>query len=331
MGIPDDQPVISGQQSVLSSSSFHLDSTAAETAAVEVLSVIRYSGATGGRSTKPNTPTTGRSVCSSADSASLASQQQHCTTCDQPRHTHQDLVEIVSVEEDIDDVDDQQEERQRHRRRGEEKKHHRRGGRERHRSSASKLSGETTAVLGSRRSSAPEIDHDSTVDDEAEEDDEGDSVQRRGGGLLAYTRSLERTLRPCGQNNNNNNNHSGRSSDSEAAPATRTAQHRRKQDLERAVAQVQDSFSGGRLSGQRSEAERTEIKAVVHRAEAAGGGKGAENSGGGGGGSLNRKAMVTQQKRYSGNCDSRKGQFYVLDIVQTQQMDLGSVTEDPNR
>jgi hypothetical protein len=160
----------------------------------------------------------------------------------------------------------------------------------RHRSSSSRLAaadnilvaaGESsTAILSSRRSSAPEIDQDSTAEDEVEPLVAGS----------AYTRSLERTR--LGQNNN-----SGRSSDSEAAPVPRaaTAPHRRR-DLERAVAQVQESLGAGRLGlGRHEAAERTETKAVVHRAEA---NKAAEAGYPQEG--PQRQAPGVQQKRYSG-------------------------------
>ncbi len=258
MGIPEDLPPLSGHQSA-SSSSFLLEASDA----VEVLSVIRYSG--GDRKSKPNTPTTGRSGCSS-DTASLAS--QHCATCDQPRSGRAHDQAMRGLEEE----EDEEEPRQR------TEKHTPPpppAGRMRHRSSSSRLATANSAtafiaatdpnaaqaVLGSRRSSAPEIDQDSMAEDE---------VDLPVVGPPTFTRSLERTR--FGQNNNNNS--SARSSDSEAAPVGRSAagsaaQHNRRRDLERAV---KDSLSvppAGRTGGQRSEAaERTEIKAVVHRSEA---------------------------------------------------------------
>jgi hypothetical protein len=260
VGIPEDLPPLSGHQSA-SSSSFLLEASDA----VEVLSVIRYSG--GDRKSKPNTPTTGRSGCSS-DTASLAS--QHCATCDQPRsgRAHEQAMR------DLEEEEDEEEPRQR------TEKHTPPppSGRMRHRSSSSRLATANSAtafiatadpnaaqaVLGSRRSSAPEIDQDSMAEDE---------VDLPVVGPPTFTRSLERTR--FGQNNNNNS--SARSSDSEAAPVGRSAagsaaQHHRRRDLERAVAHVKDSLSvppAGRSGGQRTEAaERTEIKAVVHRSEA---------------------------------------------------------------
>jgi hypothetical protein len=258
VGIPEDLPPLSGHQSA-SSSSFLLEASDA----VEVLSVIRYSG--GDRKSKPNTPTTGRSGCSS-DTASLAS--QHCATCDQPRsgRAHDQAMR------DLEEEEDEEESRQRA-----EKHTPPPSGRMRHRSSSSRLAAANSAfinatadpnaaqaVLGSRRSSAPEIDQDSMAEDE---------VDLPVVGAPTFTRSLERTR--FGQNNNNNS--SARSSDSEAAPVGRSAagsaaQHHRRRDLERAVSHVKDSLSvppAGRSGGQRTEAaERTEIKAVVHRSEA---------------------------------------------------------------
>ncbi len=262
MGIPEDLPPLSGHQSA-SSSSFLLEASDA----VEVLSVIRYSG--GDRKSKPNTPTTGRSGCSS-DTASLAS--QHCATCDQPRSVRAHDQAMRGLEEEEDEEEPRQ--------RAEKHMTPPPSGRLRHRSSSSRLATANSAtafintatdpnaaqaVLGSRRSSAPDIDQDSMAEDE---------VDLPVVGPPTFTRSLERTR--FGQNNNNNNS-SARSSDSEAAPVGRSAagsaaQHHRRRDLERAVAQVKDSLSvppAGRTGGQRTEvAERTEIKAVVHRSEA---------------------------------------------------------------
>jgi len=246
---------------------------------VEVLNVIRYSGGSG--KSKPNTPTTGRSGCSS-DTASLAS--QHCATCDPPRGLRTHDQAMRDLEEEEDEGPRQRQDKPIN-------------SRTRHRSSSSRLGANNAAafartdpsgamVLGSRRSSAPEIDQDSTAEEEVDLPPVGPT----------FTRSLERTR--LGQNNN-----SARSSDSEATPATRVAAsppHRRR-NLERAAAQVQDCLGlpptgAGRTGVQRTEAaERTEIKAVVHRAEAC-----KTSSAESAYPLASTPPPITQQKRYSG-------------------------------
>ena len=175
-----------------------------ETDAVEVLSVIRYNKS---KVSSSLTPSTMRSH-SGSDTASVMSQQ--CLTCSDNR--------LTKSERSLDSQEgERQEERQ---------------------------EGDCEALSYHRRSSAPEIDHESPSEEE--------SRARRE----IFTRSLGRTRRPGGE--------AGRSSDGECP-----ADHHQ---LQRARAHLKETLEGKMEKMKKIEAEKyqtqSETKAVVHRSEA---------------------------------------------------------------
>jgi len=205
---------VGGEEPPVSSQS--TGSSCMETDSVEVLSVIRYNKSKVGTST---TPTTLRSQ-SGSDTNSILSQQ--CVSCDN---------RLSKSERSLDEA-----------RSRALSDHHR------SRSSSRPDGPDTESLSGSylRRSSAPEIDHESPGEEE-------ERYKRE----ISYTRSLERTKRSVTD--------SGRSSDGEQ-PKLPDAK-----ELQRARAHLKETLEGKIEKMKRMEAEKqqnqSEIKAVVHRAE----------------------------------------------------------------
>ena len=175
-----------------------------ETDAVEVLSVIRYNKS---KVSSSLTPSTMRSH-SGSDTASVVSQQ--CLTCSDNRLTKSERS-----------LDSQEQERPHH-----------------------QQTADCESLSYLRRSSAPEIDHESPSEEEGR--------ARRE----MFTRSLGRTRRPGGE--------SGRSSDGECHVQD---QHQ----LQRARAHLKETLEGKIEKMKKIEAEKhhsqSETKAVVHRSE----------------------------------------------------------------
>jgi len=205
---------VGGEEPPVSSQS--TGSSCMETDSVEVLSVIRYNKS---KVTSSTTPTTLRSH-SGSDTASILSQQ--CVSCDN---------RLTKSERSLDEA-----------RMRAMSDHHR------SRSSSRPDGPDAESLSGSylRRSSAPEIDHESPGEEE-------DRSRRE----ISYTRSLERTKRSVTD--------SGRSSDGEQ-PKLPDAK-----ELQRARAHLKETLEGKMEKMKRIEAEKqqnqSEIKAVVHRSE----------------------------------------------------------------
>lgn len=205
---------VGGEEPPVSSQS--TGSSCMETDSVEVLSVIRYNK---NKVTSSTTPTTLRSQ-SGSDTNSILSQQ--CVSCDN---------RLSKSERSLDEA-----------RTRALSDHHR------SRSSSRPDAPDAESLSGSylRRSSAPEIDHESPGEEE-------ERYKRE----ISYTRSLERTKRSVTD--------SGRSSDGEQ-PKLPDAK-----ELQRARAHLKETLEGKIEKMKRIEAEKqqnqSEIKAVVHRSE----------------------------------------------------------------
>jgi uncharacterized protein (UPF0335 family) len=206
---------VGGEEPPVSSQS--TGSSCMETDSVEVLSVIRYNKSKVGSST---TPTTLRSQ-SGSDTNSIMSQQ--CVSCDN---------RLSKSERSLDEA-----------RSRALSDHHR------SRSTSRPDGPDAESLSGSylRRSSAPEIDHESP----------GEEEERYRRERISYTRSLERTKRSVTD--------SGRSSDGEQ-PKLPDAK-----ELQRARAHLKETLEGKIERQKRLEAEKqqnqSEIKAVVHRSD----------------------------------------------------------------
>eukprot|EP00092_Neocalanus_flemingeri_P003832 GFUD01004128.1.p1 GENE.GFUD01004128.1~~GFUD01004128.1.p1 ORF type:complete len:1203 (+),score=265.86 GFUD01004128.1:433-4041(+) len=205
---------VGGEEPPVSSQS--TGSSCMETDSVEVLSVIRYNKS---KVTSSTTPTTLRSQ-SGSDTNSILSQQ--CVSCDNRLTKSERSLDEARIRALSD--------------------HHR------SRSSSRPEAPDAESLSGSylRRSSAPEIDHESPAEEE-------DRSRRE----ISYTRSLERTKRSVTD--------SGRSSDGEQ-PKLPDAK-----ELQRARAHLKETLEGKMEKMKRIEAEKqqnqSEIKAVVHRSE----------------------------------------------------------------
>jgi len=205
---------VGGEEPPVSSQS--TGSSCMETDSVEVLSVIRYNK---NKATSSTTPTTLRSQ-SGSDTNSILSQQ--CVSCDN---------RLSKSERSLDEA-----------RSRALSDHHR------SRSSSRPDGPDNESLSGSylRRSSAPEIDHESPGEEE-------ERYKRE----ISYTRSLERTKRSVTD--------SGRSSDGEQ-PKLPDAK-----ELQRARAHLKETLEGKIEKMKRIEAEKqqnqSEIKAVVHRSD----------------------------------------------------------------
>jgi len=190
-------------------------SSCMETDSVEVLSVIRYNKS---KVTSSTTPTTLRSQ-SGSDTNSILSQQ--CVSCDNRLSKSERSLDETRTRPSSD---------------------------HRSRSTSRPEPPDTESLSGSylRRSSAPEIDHESPGEEE-------ERYKRE----ISYTRSLERTKRSVTE--------SCRSSDGEQ-PKLPDAK-----ELQRARAHLKETLESKIEKMKRIEAEKqqnqSEIKAVVHRSE----------------------------------------------------------------